>query len=211
MPAKQKSLDALLVEINQRMDFNQWWSAEGSRRDYAASEKARPEVSKFAYRFIVDPSIGDSEKLDWQKPAAEQMVKALQRSWKVEAVTDLDCTKRPWLVFHCFFQLLSRRQVPPDDLKNDSWQVEFVKRLPKEPYTKDWAVAGEQELIASLQDLADRLGADKSNIASTLVTNIAQRMNYTKWRQDAGKLIHKDRENGSSPVEEFVRRFSTNQ
>ena len=207
MPAKKKSLDAIVEEIDRQMDFARWWSKEGSRLDYAVGEKADPEVSKFAYRFVVERPV-DRTNRGWQKPAAEKYVSALRGSWKIEAVTDTDCEKSgPGLFSIAFFNFFPSVSFVLMIFGKMAWQVEFVKRLPKEPYTKDGDFAREQQLIDSLRKLASDLRAEESDIVSTLVTNIARELNYTEWRRVT--KIRRDREKGSPAVERFILRFSS--
>ncbi len=207
---KQKSLTSIVDEVAQQMDYSRWWAATGCCPDYAVLEEADPEVSKFACRFILEKHV-DHASTAWQVPAAERMIEALGGLWKVKAISSSDAVKRPWFVYHCFFQLLSRHHFQPEDLREDGWHVEFIKRLPETPLTKDGHFANEQELIDRLRDLARHLNAGESNITSTLVTNIVKSMDYAEWKKGAEHFISREREKGSTKVEEFVKRFCSNQ
>ncbi len=159
-------------------------------------------LSEFVYRFLPTPDAN----VAWQQPAAEEMVKVLHR-WNVQAVTQEDAEKRPWFVFHCFFQRLSRVPLNSEDLRQDCWEVEFVRRLPEKPLSRDGMFSSEDELVEKLRELTKLLGARPSNQVATLVTNIAEKMDYDSWKQQAERVIHHDREEESKKVSQFVKPF----
>lgn len=203
-----RSLTSILDDIEQELDYRRWWGNSGKGIDYASSEKADAKVAEHARRFIGE-SATDRANSGWQRPAAKAMLTELQK-WKVEAITSQDVEHRPWLIFHCYFQLLSQHHFMPEELHDDSWQVEFVKRLPKMPLTGDGIFLSEDELIQRLRALAERLGAEKSDTVSTLLTNISSSMDYLRWRKQAEGVIRRDVEKGTVRVDRFVEKFRGN-
>lgn len=204
-----RSLTLILDEIEQEMDYRRWWGMSGKVVDYASSEKADAKVAELALRFL-GKNAADRANSGWQQPAAKAMLTELQK-WKVLAVSSQDLDRRPWMIFHCYFKFLSQHHFQPDDLREESWQVEFVKRLPKTPLTEDGTFESEDALIRKLRELADQLGAEKSNEVSTLVTNISSSMDYEKWKERAKGVINRKVEEGTPNVKDFVKRFQATQ
>jgi hypothetical protein len=141
------------------------------------------------------------------------MVEILHR-WNVQAVTQKDAEKRPWFVFHCFFQRLSQLPLNSEDLRPDCWEVEFVRRLPKKPLSRDGMFSSEDELKEKLCELAKQLGGQPqlSDQVSTLLTRIAESMDYDSWKRQAEELgIRRNREEGSPKISQFVKPYRKSQ
>jgi hypothetical protein len=207
----------MIQQIEQAMDYHQWWQKQGCKLTYAfdpnnlsQSETVDAKVSEFVYRFL---PAGDAN-LAWQRPAAEKMVEILHR-WNVQAVTQKDAEKRPWFVFHCFFQRLSQVTLTPEDLRENCWEVEFVRRLPEKPLSTDGMFASEDKLVEKLRELERRLGAKSNDQVSKLVASIAERvasiaesMDYDSWKRQAEELgIRRNREEGPPRISQFVKPY----
>jgi hypothetical protein len=210
-------LPQMIQQIEQAMDYHQWWQKQGCKLTYAfdpnnlsQSETVDAKVSEFVYRFL---PAGDAN-LAWQRPAAEKMVEILHR-WNVQAVTQKDAEKRPWFVFHCFFQRLSQVTLTPEDLRENCWEVEFVRRLPEKPLSTDGMFASEDKLVEKLRELERRLGAKSNDQVSKLVASIAERvasiaesMDYDSWKRQAEELgIRRNREEGPPRISQFVKPY----
>jgi hypothetical protein len=211
-PEPALSLSQLVEEIAKAMDYRKWWQDHGcklvysvSPKDYSRSETADQKVTDFVYRFI-SPTPEDRANLSWQEPVAKEMVKVLHH-WNVTAVREEDAAKRPWFVFHCFFQRLSRVDLPESDLMDFSWEAEFVRRFPKESLSRDGMFSEERELVEALRKLAECLRVERSSVAATLIANIVQGVDYDAWKERAEKVVRLDKESGSRKVSQFVKPF----
>ncbi|MCS6850414.1 MAG: hypothetical protein NZ700_04510 [Gemmataceae bacterium] len=201
-----ESIAKLLGEIEEEMDYLSWWQRDGKRCIYALSTRPDAKISEYARKFV---QIRDVDRANdvWQRSTAEAMLRHL-RKWRVEAVAEEDVKIRPWLIYHCYFQLLSQAHFGPNDLREESWQAEFVKRLPETPLTEDGIFRNEEEMIQSLRSLAERLGAEPSSAVLTLLTNISSEMNFPMWKSQLIKRIRKH-EGKNKRLLDFVERFRT--
>ncbi len=189
----------VLEKLDQAMDFKSWWKEKGKEQVYF-DQKARTDVSAFVRRAVssqpkTTPKDGE-ELLEAARTMAGQL-----KTWKVEAVTAEDATDRPWLVFQCYFQLLSQQHLGKhvEGVPNSpSDRLRFVRRLPEKPLAPDRHFRNRGELIETLVDLTEKLNpAVKSSQVEVLLDAIASAMDYDAWLRDTD----------SPEVKEFVARF----
>lgn len=200
----QKSLVKLLEEIEQEMDYLEWWKQTGKDLKYATTATLNPKLAEYVQRFI-GRNPEDKTNLSWQQPAAHRMYQELEK-WNVKAVSKADTTERPWLVFHCYFQLLSQEHFDQAELKEDSYPAVFINLLPDKAPTRDGRFDNQDQFKTALRKLSDKLNVEASNNVETLVSDISKAMDYQAWKKGHPRLPYT--EQGSHRVQAFVEQFS---
>lgn len=192
--------ETALQALDREMDFELWWGrTRHSERAYFNHEPHQ-DVSSFVRRAVSGRSKTEPRDAAELRKAATTMVKQLEE-WKVKAVTAEDATDRPWLVFQCYFQLLSQQHLGKhvEGVPNSpsDW-LRFVRRLPEKPLTTDGHFSSKTKLVDTLARLMSSLNpAVKSNQVEVLLEKVAREMDYDAWLKDAE----------SPEVNRFVDRF----
>ncbi len=192
--------ETALQALDREMDFELWWGRTGKEKGAYYDQKADSGVSSFVRRAVSDRSKTEPRDAAEFREAAKTMVEQL-KGWGVEAVTAEDATDRPWLVFQCYFQLLSQQHLGKhvEGVPNSpSDRLRFVRRLPEKPLAPDRHFRNRGELIETLVALTKKLNlAVKSSQVEVLLDAIAKGMDYDAWLRDTD----------SPEVKEFVARF----
>lgn len=211
MDISNMSLTDVVKLCGQKCGYQLWWQKEGANKlevlklDSPALDAARLQV--FCQLFC-----HQSKSPDWQVEAAKQMLGEL-RQWQVKGLSDADCQYRPYLVFACYFHLLSSKHFKTDELNVDCYAARFVTRLPDKPLSHDGTFSSEQDLYDKLQKLLAHISQSeqsaKDKDVKTVLEQIRQALDYDSWHAQFSKLIVTVEEE-KTPVDlrNFVARFS---
>jgi hypothetical protein len=191
-----RELPDLFKVIGEGMDYRRWlengkWNVEESsstiNQKFPWDEESPAKVRKMIVAHFLrrQQNAGNLRKED-----VLTMVKQLN-AWQVKGVQEDDAEDRPWFVCDCYLAYLSQSRFGklPDE---PSWYVAFVSRLPMTPsinmadreckkdFTKD-----------ALLPLARRLEMEPSDLilTSTLLTDIADRLDYEAWHKECDDQI----------------------
>jgi hypothetical protein len=206
-PARPDKSDAILKDIARLMDYREWWQGWDGRTMFWGQHTSPETVREAALRFVsLDPA--DRARLEWQRPAAAEMVKLLNR-WGLNGVSERDSSERPWLVFYCFFKFLSQERLPPGDLADRSYYSAFVGRLPESSPELDVIASSEDAMRQALRGLVHRMSAARSSdLPTTLVSYIGQEMDYNQWAKKARDVLgQRPEESTGREVNDMVKRF----
>jgi len=193
----------------ERSRYQLWWEKDGVNKlevlglDSPALDEKR--VQAF-YQLFCKNSQPDA----WQVEAAKLILGDLRR-WRVGGLSDMDCEHRPYLVFACYFHLLSQKHFSSDELKLDCYASRFVLRLPDKPISLHGQFASEQELTQALGELLTSMSQQEpAQEVGKLLEQIRQKLDYNVWLAGFRKLIVTlEEDKTTDKLRNFVARFSS--
>ena len=197
----------LLWKRFEAANYVPWWEREGSGKHYALDDEEDAKLVERVRPFILDAPTKEEQDI------AIAMLKPLN-IWKIKSVGKEDAEYRPWLVIHCYFQVLSQEYFTDKDLEIDAWYVKFVRRLPPRSLGSTGRFPSGSELEKRLKELANLLRATNSPVATTRIEKIAEAMSYEDWKrrkkeewEKAGDSLPLREEGNSESLNRFVERF----
>ena len=202
------SLVELVKLCSEQCRYQLWWEKDGSRRlDVLALNSPALDVAQLPvfYRLFC----AGSKMPAWQAETAKLMLSDL-RQWQVNGLSDADCEYRPYLVFACYFHLLSHRHFTKQELDLDCYAARFVSRLPDEPLSWDGKFSSEQELTEKLKELLKNISPEEpAQNTQKILEQIRQAMDYRDWHAKFSKLVKTlEEDKTSAKLQNFVARFS---
>ncbi len=203
------SLVDRLKLCSERCRYQLWWEKDGANKLEVLGLDS-PALDEKRLQAFYQLFCKDSQPPAWQVVTAKLILGDLRR-WRVGGLSDADCEHRPYLVFACYFRLLSQKHFKTDELKLDCYASRFVLRLPDKPISLDGKFASEKELAQALEKLLTSMSHQKpAQDLRKVLEQIRQELNYDVWLTGFSKLLRTSEEDKTTiNLKNFVGRFSS--
>jgi len=194
---------------SERCRYQLWWEKEGANKlDVLGLDS--PALDAKRLQAFYQLFCKDSKPPAWQVETAKLILGDLRR-WRVGGLSDADCEHRPYLVFACYFHLLSQKHFRNDELKLDCYASHFVLRLPVKPISLHGKFDSEKELAQALEKLLTSISQEKpAQDVRNVLEQIRKELDYDVWLARFRVLIKtSDEDKTTVHLKNFVARFSS--